>query len=175
MKNLSKYLATAIVTGILIMAIVGSVIFAKSHERGPWGDTTDVVAEQGAANIGRQAADPLINTDQGNMLVFFFTLAGLAAGSLIGYYWRKLMVEKDGKEIMRNDKMPIIGVVLVAMWLALAAHEAFAANPFIDPDLGDVKLFTFISIGTVIGFVHGYLWRRLAAMKQRGNLWPNGL
>jgi cobalt/nickel transport protein len=95
MHNLSRILATAAVAVILILAIVGSVVFATPHNEGPWIDTTDVVAEEGANAVGRQATDPLINTDQGNMLVFFFTLAGIAGGLTIGYYWRKLMIEKD--------------------------------------------------------------------------------
>jgi ABC-type Na+ efflux pump permease subunit len=166
MRNLGKILATASVGVILIMAIVGSVLFATSHKAGPWIDTTDVVALQGAKGVGRQVATPLINTDKGHMLVFFFTLAGVAGGSAIGYYWRKLMIEKDQESTKAPDKMPVIGVLLVAMMLALAAHEAFSKNPFFDPNLGDVKLFAFISTGTVIGFVHGYLWRRFAAQKQ---------
>lgn len=97
MKNLGKILATAAVAVILVLAIVGSVLVATSHGAGPWIDTTDTIADTGASNIGRHATDPLINTDQGNMLVFFFTLAGVVAGSAVGYYWRKLMIEKEAK------------------------------------------------------------------------------
>jgi membrane protease YdiL (CAAX protease family) len=166
MRNLSKILATASVGVVLVLAIVGSVFFATSHKAGPWIDTTDVVALQGAKGLGRQVATPLINTDQGHMLVFFFTLAGVAAGSAIGYYWRKLMLEKGREPIRGQDKAPIIGGCLVVVLMAIAAHEAWSATPFIDPNLGDVKLFAFISMGTVIGFVHGYLWRRFKAQKQ---------
>ena len=48
MKNLVTIVATATVGAILILAIVGSVIFATPHEDGPWIDSTDVVAEQAA-------------------------------------------------------------------------------------------------------------------------------
>jgi ABC-type cobalt transport system substrate-binding protein len=163
---MSKIIATASAGVILVLAIVGSVMFATSHKAGPWIDTTDVVAIQGAKGVGRQVATPLINTDKGHMLVFFFTLAGVAGGTAIGYYWRKLMVEKDQEPAKTPDRMPVIGVLLAAIMLALAAHEAFSKTPFIDPNLGDIKLFAFISVGTVIGFIHGYLWKRFKAQKQ---------
>jgi cobalt/nickel transport protein len=166
MKNWSRYLATAIVIGILIMAIAGSIIFAKSHEEGPWIDTTDVVSEQSASALGRQATEPLINTDQGNMLVFFFTLAGVVGGSIVGYYWRKLMTDKDKMANAGFNKMFFIGFTLAVALLAFAGYEAFSTNPFIDPDLGDVKLFIFILSGSIIGFFSGYNCRQL---KMTGN------
>ena len=97
MKNLGRILATCVVGLILVFAIVGSVLFARSKGEGPWIDATDTVAEEGAGNIGREVADPLINTDQGNMLVFFFTLGGVAGGTAVGYYWRKVMIEKKAE------------------------------------------------------------------------------
>jgi len=97
MRNWGRIPATAIVVLILVLAIVGSVLFARPHAGGPWVDATDTVAEEGASNVGREAADPLINTDQGNMLVFFFTLAGVAGGLVAGYYWRKLMIDENVK------------------------------------------------------------------------------
>jgi cobalt/nickel transport protein len=169
MKNWIKYLATGIVIGILILAVAGSVIFARSHKEGPWIDTTDVVAEQSANNIGRQAIDPLINTDQGNMLVFFFTLAGVLAGTVIGYYWYKLMTDKDKVKNQQLGKMFFVGICLAAAWLIFAGYEAFSINPLIDPDLGDVKLFTFISIGTITGFIVGFNWKPLVIKKLAGN------
>jgi cobalt/nickel transport protein len=167
MKNWSKYLATAIVIGFLIMAVAGSIIFARAHEEGPWIDTTDLVSEQSAMTVGRQALGPLINTDQGNMLVFFFTLAGILAGLVIGYYWSKLMTDRNKLERKRLDMMFIFGVILTLSLLILAWHEAFSSNPFINPDLGDVKLFTFISLGTILGFMAGFNTRPLDIWNER--------
>ena len=168
MKNLVTIVATATVGAILILAIVGSVIFATPHEDGPWIDSTDVVAEQAANGVGRQATDPLINTDQGNMLVFFFTMAGVMAGPIVGYYWRKLMIEKDKEERQGAGKMFVISAVLAVALLAIAGHEAFSVQPFIDPELGDVKLFAFIFLGSIIGFIIGFHWRQFGAGKQGG-------
>jgi cobalt/nickel transport protein len=167
MRSWSRYLATAIVIGILIMAIAGSIIFAKSHEEGPWIDTTDVVSEQSASALGRQAVEPLINTDQGNMLVFFFTLAGVVGGSIVGYYWRMLMTDRDKMANSGFNKMFFIGFTLALVLLAFAGYEAFSTNPFIDPDLGDVKLFIFILSGSIIGFLFGFNWRQLRITKEK--------
>jgi cobalt/nickel transport protein len=167
MKYWSKYLATAIVIGILIMAIVGSIIFANPHEEGPWIDTTDVVSEQTANAIGTQAVEPLINTDQGNMLVFFFTIAGVFGGFVIGYYWRKLMIDKDKVERDRLDKKFFVGVGLAVILLAVSGYEAFSLNPCINPDLGDVKLFAFISLGTIMGFISGFNWKSQNTAKNK--------
>jgi uncharacterized membrane protein len=134
MKNWRKYLATGTVIGILVLAVTGSVILARAHEEGPWIDSTDAVSAQSASAAGRQAADPLINTDQGNMLVFFFTLAGVMAGSVIGYYWRKLIIgkEKEGKE--QTNKLFLIGVSLAVALLIISGHE---------------RIFYWIPVGTI--------------------------
>jgi len=166
MKNWSKYLATSTVIGILVMAITGSVIFARVHEAGPWIDTTEAIAEQSAGAAGRQAAEPFINTDQGNMLVFFFTLAGVMAGTVIGYYWRKLIIDKDKEAKKQLNKMFFVGVLMAAALLIFAGYEAFSEEPFMNPGLGDVKLFTFISLGTITGFVVGYQWKPFSIRKK---------
>jgi cobalt/nickel transport system permease protein len=49
------------------------------------------VVERVAAEHGRQPRAPLINTDQGDLLLFVFLLAGAVGGFAAGYYWRKLM------------------------------------------------------------------------------------
>ncbi len=168
MKNLSKIIATAAVALILVLAVIGSIAFARSHGDGPWIDATDTVAEEGAATVGREAADPLINTDQGNMLVFFFTLAGLAGGSVVGYYWRKELIENKKEAARGLDSKSVASIGLAVAWLVLAVYEGFAPNPFINPDLGDVKLFIFIFLGAAIAFMAGYQWRRSTAGRKRG-------
>ncbi|MAF85168.1 MAG: hypothetical protein CL875_01575 [Dehalococcoidales bacterium] len=83
---------------ILIIAIVGSLVLSTDNtvrEKGIWSDATDVLSGKAAEQAGRGARAPYINTEQGNMLVFFFCLGGVAAGFIIGYNWRRLLVEKD--------------------------------------------------------------------------------
>lgn len=70
-----------------------------------WPGVDESVVEKYAKEQGRQAHEPLINTDQGDLLLFVFLIAGTVGGFAAGYYWRILMVEKapgNGKEKQNN-------------------------------------------------------------------------
>lgn len=98
MKSLGKIVATGSVVVILLLAIIGSVALSREttvREKGLWSDTTDVLSNKAASEAGREIRAPLINTEQGNMLIFFFTLGGVVAGFTIGYNWRRLIAEKS--------------------------------------------------------------------------------
>lgn len=56
-----------------------------------WGGVDESVVEKYAEEHGRAARDPLINTDQGDLLLFVFLVAGAIGGFAAGYYWRMLM------------------------------------------------------------------------------------
>lgn len=59
-----------------------------------WPGVDESVVEKYAKEHGREARTPYINTDQGDLLLFVFLLAGTMGGFMGGYYWRVLMVEK---------------------------------------------------------------------------------
>lgn len=59
-----------------------------------WQGVDESVVEKYAKEHGREAREPLINTDQGDLLLFVFLIAGTAGGFIAGYYWRALIVEK---------------------------------------------------------------------------------
>jgi len=69
-----------------------SVSFAIAAEK--WPGVDESVVEKYAQEHGREAHEPFINTDQGDLLLFVFLLAGTIGGFAAGYYWRVLMVEK---------------------------------------------------------------------------------
>ena len=56
-----------------------------------WGGVDESVVEKYAEEHGREARDPYINTDQGDLLLFVFLLGGAVGGFIGGYYWRELM------------------------------------------------------------------------------------
>ncbi len=60
----------------------------------PWSGVDEAVVEKIAKEHGREARPPLINTDQGDLLLFVFLVAGVVAGFAGGYYWRMLVSEK---------------------------------------------------------------------------------
>jgi cobalt/nickel transport system permease protein len=80
---------------IVLMSIVCYVSIAIAAEK--WPGVDESVVEKYAKEHGRPAHEPLINTDQGDLLLFVFLIAGTAAGFAAGYYWRILMVEKAPK------------------------------------------------------------------------------
>jgi cobalt/nickel transport protein len=55
-----------------------------------WQGVDESVVERVAKEHGREAKTPLINTDQGDLPLFVFLLAGVIGGFTAGYYWRML-------------------------------------------------------------------------------------
>ncbi|MDI6801497.1 MAG: hypothetical protein QMD01_05530 [Thermodesulfovibrionales bacterium] len=59
-----------------------------------WPGVDESVVEKYAKEHGREAREPFINTDQGDLLLFVFLIAGTAGGFVAGYYWRVLMEQR---------------------------------------------------------------------------------
>jgi hypothetical protein len=64
----------------------------------PWTGVDEAVIEKVAREHGREAKAPLLNTDQGDLLLFVFLIAGAVAGFGAGYWWRMLVTEKKGTQ-----------------------------------------------------------------------------
>lgn len=62
-----------------------------------WQGVDESVVEKIAKEHGREAREPFINTDQGDLLLFVFLLAGAVGGFAAGYYWREL-IQKNCKK-----------------------------------------------------------------------------
>jgi len=97
MKSASRIITTAVVVVIVALAIWGWLALSRNvpeGAEGPWGGVDVTVIEQYAIDAGREAREPFINTDQGDMLLFVFAVGGAVGGFVAGYYWRRLMTEK---------------------------------------------------------------------------------
>jgi hypothetical protein len=90
--------------------MLGPILLALALFAGPactpvpaasWAGVDETVIEKFAEQAGRQARDPFINTDQGDLLLFVFLLAGIAGGFVAGYYYRALFPPKR-----REDREP---------------------------------------------------------------------
>jgi hypothetical protein len=55
-----------------------------------WSGVDETVIEKFAEKAGRTAREPFINTDQGDLLLFVFLLAGIVGGFIGGYNYRIL-------------------------------------------------------------------------------------
>ncbi len=65
-------------------------LFTTASAAEKWPGVDESVVEKYAKEHGREAHKPLINTDQGDLLLFVFLIAGTVGGFVAGYYWRKL-------------------------------------------------------------------------------------
>lgn len=82
---------------IVAIVILPSLLpFAFGSEKWPGVDET--VVEKYAKDHGREAMEPFINTDQGDLLLFLFLMAGAVGGFTAGYYWRTLTTEVVKKQ-----------------------------------------------------------------------------
>ncbi len=98
MKSLSRKVAIGLLIVVVLLAIAGWVFLAQQapqSEAGTWSGVDVNVIEKFAAEAGREAREPFINTDQGDLLLFVFALGGATGGFIAGYYWRRLVSEKN--------------------------------------------------------------------------------
>lgn len=73
---------------VLIVALVAWLVLGRMEAE--WAGVDESVVERVAEEAGRSAREPFINTDQGDLLLFVFLLAGAAGGFVGGYYFREL-------------------------------------------------------------------------------------
>lgn len=62
-----------------------------------WQGIDEAVIGRFAKEHGREAKEPFINTDQGNLLLFMFLLAGTIGGFAAGYCWKELTQNRKQK------------------------------------------------------------------------------
>ncbi len=84
---------------IMLCLIAASCFFLMAPVLSPaaeksWDGVDVLVVEKYAEAAGRPAREPYINTDQGDLLLFVFAMAGVIGGFTMGYYWRDLFGSK---------------------------------------------------------------------------------
>jgi hypothetical protein len=68
---------------------------STSGRAASWSGVDETVIEKFAEKAGRPAREPFINTDQGDLLLFVFLLAGAVGGFAAGYWFRVLFPTKQ--------------------------------------------------------------------------------
>lgn len=66
----------------------------QTNEKEAWTGIDVSVVGKYAAKYGHPPRAPYINTDQGDLLLFVFTLSGVVGGFVIGFNVRRLFYEK---------------------------------------------------------------------------------
>lgn len=79
---------------LAILCLVPCALRKDAHGADKWPGVDEAVVEKISREHGRESRDSLINTDQGDLLLFAFLLAGAAGGFAAGYYWRVLLEGK---------------------------------------------------------------------------------
>ncbi len=87
--------------GVLITILLLTSLFTlhTSLPAAEWAGVDETVVEKIAEEHGRAARDPLINTDQGDLLLFMFLIGGATGGFIAGYYWRTLTEGRDRRSL----------------------------------------------------------------------------
>ncbi|GAB4486358.1 MAG: hypothetical protein OHK006_14100 [Thermodesulfovibrionales bacterium] len=83
-----------------ILLRIAVLLVMLASQAGPaagakWEGVDEAVVEKVAREQGREARAPYIDTDQGDLLLFLFLLAGAAGGFVAGYSWRRLTERKN--------------------------------------------------------------------------------
>ncbi len=89
----------------IVMAVSALALFFVSgncHAR--WEGVDEAVVKKFAVAAGRPPRVPYINTDQGDILLFVFLIAGVAGGFVGGYCFRDLFPRNERKEKARKGR-----------------------------------------------------------------------
>jgi hypothetical protein len=100
---MKQWLAILMLAGLLAPGPLCAPARAAS-----WDGVDKTVIEKFAGKAGRPAREPLLGTDQGDLLLFAFLLAGAAGGFAAGYWFRVLFPprrqSRGGREAIPRAK-----------------------------------------------------------------------
>lgn len=85
-KIILTFLALAVAVGLAVLMV------GTSHK---WEGVDATVVEKYAREAGRPPREAYIDTDRGDLLLFFFLVAGAAGGFVGGYCFRELFPPKS--------------------------------------------------------------------------------
>lgn len=74
----------------LVLTLAACLTFWLGRMPHQWAGVDETVVEKYAEAAGHPARKPFINTDQGDLLLFFFLIAGTAGGFVAGYCFHEL-------------------------------------------------------------------------------------
>ncbi len=81
---------------VALILILGLLFPLTAYAGEKWQGTDDLVDRKMEEVAGVTAREPLIDISEGNLGLFIFAAGGFVAGTVFGYYWRKIFCEKAG-------------------------------------------------------------------------------
>lgn len=93
-RKTAKPLLKHFIVPFAILCLAPCALCQAAPGADKWPGVDEAVVEKISREHGREAREPLINTDQGDLLLFAFLVAGAAGGFAAGYYWRVLIEGK---------------------------------------------------------------------------------
>lgn len=94
---MKRWIPILILAGILLSGPTST-----SGRAASWSGVDETVIEKFAEKAGRPARQPFINTDQGDLLLFVFLLAGAVGGFAAGYWFRALFPTRRKTKMVRQ-------------------------------------------------------------------------
>ncbi len=79
-----------IIGGLALLVLAGIVASGWVVPDAKWSGVDESVVEKFAKEAGRPPTEPYLNTEQGDLKLFVFLLAGALGGFLMGYHFRQL-------------------------------------------------------------------------------------
>lgn len=86
-----------IILATVVLAVLTGGLYLGLRHSHAWKGVDENVVEKFAEAAGRPARKPYIDTDQGDVLLLVFLLAGTAGGFLLGYNFRTLFGDAPAK------------------------------------------------------------------------------
>jgi ABC-type cobalt transport system substrate-binding protein len=80
----------ACLAALIFLVVVGLLTSGWLLPSAKWTGVDESVVEKFAKEAGRPPREPYINTEQGDLLLFLFLVAGAVGGFTAGYYYRDL-------------------------------------------------------------------------------------
>ena len=88
-----------VITAFAIVASAAALVYALTLTGGEkWDGVDETVVEKYAVQAGHPPRHPLINTDKGDLLLFFFLVAGTCAGFLAGITFKEVFPDVQPTE-----------------------------------------------------------------------------
>lgn len=88
----------SLLVGLALLVLAGILVSRSLVPEAEWAGVDESVVEKFATEAGRPPSKPWINTEQGDLLLFLFLVAGALGGFVAGYQFRHLFPPKSNSQ-----------------------------------------------------------------------------